>query len=332
MFDLRARAAFLQVFQFLLIQRQPPRGENSQPLTIYDCKPVKITAACFEEVVSLVMEACSRCDQQSDAWCGKTIMTIVQFVICDGEGGRELVLLNRVYNHPIWNKVSFWEQVLIVGICEAHASEAIWRRHMPNHGERPSTQAVLNPFIDSFVRLMSQFGIKGDQARSCIREALKRGGLGPSAGQYATHLIKQIDMLEAHALAASKAAADNAVSQPNFNPPPRQLEERSSEKLSPEGLADETAKDGVPSTRAERSEPVEARTTTEIAEKQDSSEGLAAVALGAQDGFPEANANSEDGMNLLPTATTTLESEASESTEPADILGSIGVDHADVFG
>lgn len=336
MFDLRARAAFFQVFQVLLIQRQPPPEEPGKQLTIYDCRPVKITAACFEVIVSLVLEACTRCDQQADAWCGKTIMTIVQYVSCDGDGGRMVVLLNRVYNHPLWNKVSLWEDVLVAAICEAHAAEAIWRRQLPNYAEPPKGQPVLTPFIDSFVRLMSQFGIKGEQARDCIRQALKKHVqvLGPWQEHYTRHLIQHVDILEAQVLAASKAAAGNAALQPNFSPPPRQLEERASENfvpgVPPKESSNTSSIDEAPPTRGGTSELVEAMATTGNDRNADSSEDVAAIALGEQSGSLVASTSPGDGFDSALTATTALDTEEPSNSDPVAILGS--VDHSDVFG
>merc|ERR1719253_452833 len=122
-------------------------------------------------------------------------MVLVQLLNCEGEGGRTVNLLTRVYNHPLWNKVSFWEETLLVGIFEAHSAEAIWRRQLPDQPSTPSTVSVTTPFLNKFIWFMGQFGIRGDQARSCIREGLRKhvNILGQAVEHYTRNLIGQID-------------------------------------------------------------------------------------------------------------------------------------------
>jgi len=87
--------------------------------------------------VPLFKTALDACDEQNDAWCGRDLMVLSQLFRTDAPGtGKPVQLLSRVYNHALWNKVTFWEEVLTLGVCEAHSAESVWRRTLPagSHG------------------------------------------------------------------------------------------------------------------------------------------------------------------------------------------------------
>lgn len=316
--DLRARAAFLQVIAKLIVMRQPPQAPEAPPVSLENCLPIRITSACFEVVVTLFLEACSLCEHESDAWSGRTLMVLVQLISCEVDGGRVVNLLTRVYNHPLWNKVAFWEDTMLVGIFEGHSIEAIVRRQNPNQPGAISPWAVSTPFTNKFVWFMSQFGIRGEQARTCIREGLRKNAqiLGPAIDQYTRSFIHQVDAQEAQAAAASQAAVATGApgSQPSsFAPASRQLEERS--------VAPQSAAAGGPG--------------------GDGEDDLAAVALGVQDGFADPTPDPEDfgdaeGRGEDPVAgPVSSTSDSPGNKEPADTLRKLGVDQpssSDVFG
>jgi hypothetical protein len=316
--DLRARAAFLRVIAELIVARQAPQAEEApSPPPLENCLPVKITAACFEVLVALFLEVCTFCEQENDAWSGKLLMVLVQLLSSEGEGGRTVSLLTRVYNHPLWNKVAFWEETLLTGIFEAHSAEALWRRQVPNH-TATNVWAVSTPFINKFVWFMSQFGIRGEQARQCIREGLRKHSniLGPALDQYTRTLVSQVDQQEAQATATIQAtvAAGANPQTAAFTPPPRQLEEAAVE-ASPGGSAGEAV---------------------------DGEDDFAAVALGVQDSFGEPCADLQEAD--LPGEDTNAGADSDEGIsksdspgykEPVDTLRKLGVDQpssSDVFG
>merc|ERR1712032_1380240 len=123
-------------------------------------------------------------------------------------------LLTRLYNHPLWNKVTFWEDILLVGLCEAHSAEAMWRRSL-----QPGVQFVqvaMTAFLQKFVEYMLAFGIRPEEAKECIRTTVRKHAplLGASAETYSRMMLQNVD-----AVAAKPLALDAAM------PAPRKLEE-----------------------------------------------------------------------------------------------------------
>jgi len=318
---LPARAAFLQVFAGLVIARQSPQASDAPALALENCQPVRIAAACFEVVVTLFLEACSKCENELDSWSGKLMMVLVTLVNFENEGGRIVSLLSRVYNHPVWNKVSFWEETLLVGIFEAHSAEAVWRRQAPNQ-LTPNAWAVSTPFINKFAWFMAQFGIRGEQARTCVREGLRKHAniMGPALEQYTRNLIQQIDASEAQPGATPQAAvaADAASAYA-----PRQLEAEAP-----------VPGDASPSDIARGAAPSPARGTPHAADVEDD---FGAAASGVQDGYGEASPAPQDASYRQGGAHDELspQSDSPGSKEPADTLRKLGVDQpssTDVLG
>jgi len=319
---LAARAAFLQVFAKLVVALQPPQASDVA-MCLESCQPLKITAACFEVVVTLFLEACSKCELELDSWSGKLMMVLVNLVTCESEGGKFVSLLSRVYNHPVWNKVSFWEETLLVGIFEAHSAEAVWRRQAPDQLAQ-NAWAVSTPFINKFVWFMAQFGIKGEQARTCVREGLRKHAhiIGPALVQYTDMLIQQIDEWEAQ-LGPNPQVLVTADVAPAYAP--RQLE---AVAPSPGDSLASNAVTGGPS--------LPERGTPHAADVEDD---FAAVALGVHDGFGETSPDPQDASYRQDGAQDEHvvgchQDDSPGNKEPADALRKLGVDQpssSDVF-
>lgn len=333
--DLRARAAFLQVIAKLIVMRQVPQAADAPAPPLEDCLPVRITAACFEVIVALFLEVCSLCDSENDCWSGRFVMVLVNLLNCEAEGGRTVTLLTRVYNHPIWNKVAFWQDTLLVGIYEAYSAEAVWRRHQSV--DMAQSLAVQTPFLAKFVWFMSLFGIRGDQARKCIREALQKQAisLGHHAlEQHIRQLVHQVDAAEAQAACSAQAQPAGANSQAGgFAPPHRELENAvvadGASAALPEAL--QSGYNGAQSTLD--GSPM----ASSAANAEDD---FAAVALGVQDGFGDQNLDQEDAEVPVSVGSSYEQSEDPKPSspgakEPADTLRKLGVDQpssSDVFG
>jgi len=267
--DTRIRVAVIQALKAAVIGRQVPQTEPAPQIHFEDRKAVRITAASFEVVVSLVLEALSYCDQFDDAWSGREFMVLVQKICSDGEGGKIVTLLQRVYKHSIWNKVTFWEDSLLVGLCEAHSVEAIWRRSRAT--VRQAGEVVVIPFLQHFVEYMLSFGIRCEQVKQCITATLDKNRqlLGRSQEAYSRLLMQYAET----AAAKQKKESENAATAGAGGAPapaPRTLEESTG---SPGGAAAGQA----------------AESPAEIGSgpQPDDDDDFAAVALGVQDSFGE---------------------------------------------
>jgi len=113
------------------------------------------------------------------------------------------LLLSRVYNHALWNKVTFWEEALVIGICEAHAVEAVARRTLPAGSQ--FVQPAMTVFLQRFIGYMMAFGISLDQGRNAVSTALRKNNslLGNTSKPYAALLLQTY---EAAAMASATAA------------------------------------------------------------------------------------------------------------------------------
>lgn len=311
--DLRARAGFFQLVQKMVLQAQAPQAPDvpaPPPPSLEDgAAPVKLTSACFEVMVAIFMQALSFCERDNDGWCGKLIMVLVPLIQCDIEGSRQVNLLTKTYMHPLWNKVSFWEEMLLVGIFEMYSAEGMWRRTNQQQDLSLSAAAVTTPFLNKFVWFMGQFGIRGEQARTCIREGLRKNQniLGSAVEQFTRTLVAQIDALEAQALASQPSPA---AATPGFAPPQRQLEASQEATGTPtSGAASEVAPG---SSGADNSAEVHDRFGDQTVDQ----------------------GNLEDGEDDDAAAPTDPQSESPGSREPADTLRKLGIDQpssSDVF-
>eukprot|EP00443_Scrippsiella_acuminata_P068978 CAMPEP_0115417242 /NCGR_PEP_ID=MMETSP0271-20121206/24024_1 /TAXON_ID=71861 /ORGANISM="Scrippsiella trochoidea, Strain CCMP3099" /LENGTH=730 /DNA_ID=CAMNT_0002841625 /DNA_START=44 /DNA_END=2233 /DNA_ORIENTATION=- len=182
--DARRRAALCQVLRAELL------AHENQGTDIENAKGITIPQGTLDALVPLTKSALDACDEQSDIWCGRDLMVIVNLIRAEAEDGKQISLLARVYNHALWNKVTFWEEVLLLGLCEAHAAEAVWRRSLPPGSQ--FTTPAMTAFLQRFLGYMMAFGISFDQARNSVWATLRKNTtlLGASCKPYANLLLQ----------------------------------------------------------------------------------------------------------------------------------------------
>lgn len=191
--ELPRRAAMCYAFRTEVVSREAPGTELDAAAHL------QLPRANFDIIERMFTSALTACESQNDSWTGRDLLVLSQLFLTGGDP-KPVRLLSRLYNHPIWNKVSFWDDVLFVGLCEAHSSEAIWRRSLP-----PGSQFVspsMTTFLQRYVGYMTEFGVKEDQVRISVEATLKKHSplLGPSTGTYLKllfegHEAKQVDPL-----------------------------------------------------------------------------------------------------------------------------------------
>mmetsp|Transcript_66090 Transcript_66090/g.119007 ORF Transcript_66090/g.119007 Transcript_66090/m.119007 type:complete len:712 (+) Transcript_66090:82-2217(+) len=186
--DPRHRAALCQVLRTVALQG------DSQGTDLDSATGVTVSTEAFEALLTVFKMALDLCDQQNDAWCGRDLMVLAQLFRMEGEDKKPVSLLSRVYNHALWNKVTFWEEVLILALCEAHAAEAVWRRSLPSGSQ--FTQPAMTAFLQRFVGYMMAFGISFDQGRNSVWTTLQKNAdlLGPTVKPYAQLLLSAYEV------------------------------------------------------------------------------------------------------------------------------------------
>jgi hypothetical protein len=184
--QLSIRAAFCRVLRDEIARLYPP----GQPLE--SAPPLKIGAAAFEMLAELVKEALDHCDRQVlDVFNARDIMVLSYLLqTTNKETSKPVTMLSRIYTHPIWSKVTFWEDALCVGLCEAHSCESLLRRNMPPG--QMFTQVTMTTFLQRFLHYMVSFGIKLEQATDCVQRTVSKNLalLGPEGGMYIDRIIQ----------------------------------------------------------------------------------------------------------------------------------------------
>ncbi|CAE7513543.1 unnamed protein product [Symbiodinium necroappetens] len=192
----RPRAAFCQVLR-TAVMRDDPQGTELDGAAGKNLSP-----RAFEALAVCFKAALDSSDEQSDAWCGRDLMVLAQLFRTDDEDGKQVSLLSRVYNHALWNKVTFWEEVLLLSLCEAYAAEAVWRRSVPA-GSQFSKPALLE-LPRRFVGYMMAFGISFEQGRSSVTSTLRKSHA--FLGQQTVQLYGQL-LLSAYEVATPQGTA-----------------------------------------------------------------------------------------------------------------------------
>jgi len=167
--DPRRRAAMCLAFRQELLGRET---QSNGDLDL--AKPLTVTPAALDSIASLFRTALDSCNDQNDVWCGRDIMVLTQLFRTDvgDEQKPTASLMPRLYDHMLWSRISFWEELLLVGLCEAHAAEAVWRRVLPA-GSRWS-QPSMTAFLERFMGYMMAFGIGFSEARGCVQTTLNK--------------------------------------------------------------------------------------------------------------------------------------------------------------
>mmetsp|Transcript_35955 Transcript_35955/g.84218 ORF Transcript_35955/g.84218 Transcript_35955/m.84218 type:complete len:704 (+) Transcript_35955:58-2169(+) len=183
--DLCRRAAFCRAMQTEVMTAAPEgvRDLDSAP-------SLCITQEALEIVAQLIKAALDGCNQPpGDAWNGKHLIQISRLFHAESESGKTVSLLSLVYSHPLWSRVTFWEEVLLIAVCEAFGIEAKLRRTMSPGFQ--FQQVTMTTFLKSFMQYMLSFGIRPEQARHSVQQSLRKHVplLGPAAEVYSAQLL-----------------------------------------------------------------------------------------------------------------------------------------------
>jgi len=95
-----------------------------------------------------------------------------------------------VYNHPLWSRVTFWEDLLLAGLAEAHFQLILSRWASPVRlpeslsclatsvdaasAKREVQEVVMTPFLQRYMAYMVSLGINFEQARGSAMRTLRK--------------------------------------------------------------------------------------------------------------------------------------------------------------
>ncbi|CAE8677863.1 unnamed protein product [Polarella glacialis] len=151
----------------------------------------KLDPAAFEAAVGLFKAALDGCDRDSDAWNGRDLLVLSKLLQSESEDGKPIDILLRVYNHPLWSRVTFWEDALLVGLAEAHTRLVLARwssdaQSSSSSAKGEAQEVVMTTFLQRYMGYMVALGIKLEQARSCAERTLRKQAplLGASCEVY----------------------------------------------------------------------------------------------------------------------------------------------------
>jgi len=181
--DQRRRVAFCQVLRGEILLREPPHTE------LENASPILLASAAFEVLTAMVYAALDACSEKNDIWCGRDLVVLVHLFNTKLENSKVVCLLERVYRHPLWNKVNFWENLLLIGLCEAHAAESIFRRNIAAGCQ--FVEPAMTSFLQKFTSYLKNFGISFEQTRVSILSVLQKNAqlIGGQNRAYASLLL-----------------------------------------------------------------------------------------------------------------------------------------------
>jgi len=159
-------------------------GEIQAEVTAAELPTVQVGRAPFDAVVSLVSAALDGCVSEGDSWNGRDLMVLSQKIQCQTDDLKAVDVLLKVYNHPLWSRVNFWEDVLILAVTEAQALQALRRRSDPAGTDRQEVASTA--FLQRYVGYMTSLGIKVEQAKACVQRTLRKNAqlLGQATEAY----------------------------------------------------------------------------------------------------------------------------------------------------
>lgn len=180
--DSKLRAAFCQVARLAVLKDDPAGTE------IDGSAGKNLSPGAFEALTCCFKVALDAADEHNDAWSGRDLMVLAQLYRTE-QDGKAVSLLSKVYNHALWNKVTFWEDVLLLSLCEAYAAEAVWRRSLAPGSQ--FSKPAMTSFLQRFVGYMMAFGISFEQGRNSVASTLRKNSafLGPQTVQVYSQLL-----------------------------------------------------------------------------------------------------------------------------------------------
>eukprot|EP00435_Cladocopium_sp_Y103_P025885 s1298_g6.t1 len=166
------------------------RSELSSSASVHSSEPpqaAELGEDAFDFAVSLFQAALDGADKDCDVWNGRELLVLAKFLQL--EESRKDVLL-RVYNHPLWSRVTFWEDLLLAGLAEAHFQLILSRWAAPSRlpeslsclatsvdaasAKREVQEVVMTPFLQRYMAYMVSLGINFEQARGSAMRTLRK--------------------------------------------------------------------------------------------------------------------------------------------------------------
>ncbi|CAL1128387.1 unnamed protein product [Cladocopium goreaui] len=163
---------------------------SSSEASVHSAEPpqaAELGEDAFEVAVSLFQAALDGADKDCDVWNGRELLVLAKFLQL--EESRKDVLL-RVYNHPLWSRVTFWEDLLLAGLAEAHFQLILSRWAAPSRlpeslsclatsvdaasAKREVQEVVMTPFLQRYMAYMVSLGINFEQARGSAMRTLRK--------------------------------------------------------------------------------------------------------------------------------------------------------------
>eukprot|EP00439_Symbiodinium_sp_Y106_P024335 s1184_g2.t5 len=161
-------------------------------ITITTCSTVTITVIGFAASVSAATDGA---DAECDVWNGRDLLVLSKFIQLrsssadDTEEPRDDVLL-RIYDHPLWSRVTFWDDLLLAGLAEAHFQLVLSRWADPQglsgslsgfatcvdaaSAKREIQEVVMTPFLQRYMAYMISLGISFQQAKGATTRTLQK--------------------------------------------------------------------------------------------------------------------------------------------------------------
>eukprot|EP00929_Paragymnodinium_shiwhaense_P022630 TRINITY_DN14408_c0_g1_i1.p1 TRINITY_DN14408_c0_g1~~TRINITY_DN14408_c0_g1_i1.p1 ORF type:complete len:853 (-),score=215.11 TRINITY_DN14408_c0_g1_i1:281-2758(-) len=184
----QARACFCRSLRAEVSKMQQEAGNSQEPTTSSadaglgagleeeeEAPPLNVSLEAFQAIAPLVCLALDGCDADNDAWCGRDLLLLSRSIQCVMDE-RNIDILFRVYSHKMWSRVTFWEEVLMIGLTEAHARPALARRRsteFPPEACSGAPEISVSPFLRRFLVYMVALGIKQEQAKGWLQRALR---------------------------------------------------------------------------------------------------------------------------------------------------------------
>lgn len=250
-------------------------GSEAEQVPLLDLTAIKIGQESFDMMVSLVKVALDGCDFEGDAWNGRDLMVLAQKIQNQASEKGVVDVLLKVYSHPLWSRVSFWEDVLLVALSEAQALQALRRRSQAPPGTE-YLEVATTPFLERYITFMAALGIKTPQARACVQRTLRKHAplLGSATETYINLLNSTINEQRSAGGSASISLAASATDAAEKSPVGgSDVAGKSfaggSASVQPAASATDVAEQSLPSAAAETASPAAPATAAATAEQDE---------------------------------------------------------------
>eukprot|EP00438_Fugacium_kawagutii_P006188 Skav232705 [mRNA] locus=scaffold3459:53606:55267:- [translate_table: standard] len=190
------------------------RRELSSSLASEACEPpqaAELGENAFQIAVTLFQAALDGADKDCDVWNGRELLVLSKFLQLEESKCTDVLL--KVYNHPLWSRVTFWEDLLLAGLAEAHFQLILSRWAAPSRlpeslsclatsvdaasAKREVQEVVMTPFLQRYMAYMVSLGINLEQARGSTQRTLRKHVelLGTSHDAYLQLITHEADAM-----------------------------------------------------------------------------------------------------------------------------------------